>query len=152
MAKETSPCTLVYTLNDLSAMSFDDFSIVVRSLHSFNVDSFTPRPENNAMNVRLNYQASIANIKAKMGDLNDIISVFKLSYVKENELSRLAELRSRYNFGGESTMGQPSVGPIRQQRRRAIATSPYQKAKVIQQQGWSAAFQPDEGAGPSGQV
>nr|QTE03842.1 MAG: hypothetical protein [Periparus ater parvoviridae sp.] len=121
MAKNISyePSTLVYTLLDTSEISFNDFSLIVRSLHSYMVDSILPNPESNNVHVKLNYQASLANATAKLGSLQNIISVTKLSsFVKDTELTTLEQLRRRYNFGGDAPAA-PSYLPGRN-RQRAI--------------------------------
>lgn len=93
------PCTLVYTLMDTNIVSFDDFHLIVRGLHSYQVDSITPHPDMNNVHVKLNYQASIANAQAKLGSLAAVVSVSKLSsFVKENEFTRLEQLRRRFNI------------------------------------------------------
>lgn len=94
------PCTLVYTLLDDSECTFDDFCLIIRSLHTYMVDSITPNPDRNNVHVKLNYQASIANATAKLGFLQSCVGVTKLStFVKESEYSRLEQLRRQFNIG-----------------------------------------------------
>lgn len=94
------PCTLVYTLLDESKIGFDDFYLVVRSLHSYMVDSIVPNPENLNVHVKLNYQASIINAQQKLGALQSAVGVTKLSsHINESEFTRLEQLRRRFGVG-----------------------------------------------------
>lgn len=101
MARNIShePCTLVYTLLDSNAISFEDFSLIVRSLHSYMVDSIKPNPEQLNVHVKLNYQASLVNATAKLGDLQQYVGLTKLSsFVQDSELTRLEMLRKQFNI------------------------------------------------------
>nr|QTE03820.1 MAG: hypothetical protein 2 [Parus major densovirus] len=135
------PCTLVYTLLNEDIISFDDFCLLIRANHSFMVESIIPNPDTNNVQVKLNYQASLVNAISKLGDLQQVIAVTKLSaYVKENELSRLDELRRQFNISTSSTavdieqpVHQPIGGPRRGRGGKAAAVfaprpAPYKKA------------------------
>lgn len=108
------PCTLVYTLLD-PEFCFDDFSLIVRSLHNYMVDSIVPHPDSLSIHVKLQYQASVANAIAKLGSLQSTIAVTKLNgMIKENEYSRLEQLRRQYGLGCvESAAPQPMVRATR---------------------------------------
>lgn len=94
------PCTLVYTLVDPNVISFDDFALIIRSLHSYMVQSITPNPGQNNVHVKLGYQASIANAQTKLGMLKNAVHVSKLgSYVDVSEFSHLEQLRRTYGIG-----------------------------------------------------
>lgn len=94
------PCTLVYTLLDPSIINFDDFSLIVRSLHSYMVDSIVPNADQNNVHVKLNYQASVGNAIQKLGSLQSAVGVTKLSsYVKESEFAHLERLRRQFAIG-----------------------------------------------------
>lgn len=115
------PCTLVYTLLTNEFLDFEDFYLLVRSLHTFMVEAVTPNPELQNVHVRLNYQASIANAIAKLGDLQGIISVTKLSaFVQESELSRLEDIKRRFNIGpgAAETEQPPPVAPKKTYKKR----------------------------------
>lgn len=138
---EETPSTVVYTLLS-NELSFDDFDLIVRSLHSYMVDDFIKHPENNSIHVKLGYQASIKNIKAKMGGLSNVIGVMKLAHVKENELSRLESLRELYSFGFDDAAGSGTSSAVGPTRRRPVGggrrPTPYEKAKAVMQMGQSA--------------
>lgn len=112
------PCTLVYTLLDTNELSFDDFSLIIRSLHTYMVETVVPNPEMNNVHVKLNYQASLGNAIAKLGSLQSSIGVTKLSsFVNESEFSRLESLRRKFGIGvGDSDS--PAV-PTTYKSRRA---------------------------------
>lgn len=106
----TEPCTLVYTLLDSNELPYDDFYLIVRSLHSYMVEKIIPHPDANNVHVKLQYQASVANAEAKLGDLSSLVSVTKLSsFIKDTEISHLEQLRRRFNIGGAD----PAPGPSR---------------------------------------
>lgn len=93
------PCTLVYTLINSSMLCYEDFYLLIRSLHSFMVESITSVPEANSVHVKLGYQASVSNAIKKLGGLRNFVSVNKLSsHVKQSELSRLEYLRQQYGL------------------------------------------------------
>lgn len=109
------PCTLVYTLLDCSIIPFNDFELLVRSLHNYMVEAIIPNPDLQNVHVKLNYQASVANAQAKLADLQSIVAVTKLSsFVKENEFPRLEQLRRRFGIGsGDQTSGGVQPVPYR---------------------------------------
>lgn len=136
------PCTLVYTLIDPKVINFEDMSLIVRSLHSFMVESVTPNPSQNNVHVKLNYQASVANAQNKLGSLQCAVAVTKLSnFVQESEFSRLEQLKRKYGIGqqDDAVCPPPSVNPPRGNRGRgrgrvpkfAPRPSPYKKAPEI---------------------
>lgn len=95
------PCTLVYTLTDYKSLSFDDFSLLIRGMHSYMVEDITAFPDSKSMHVKLGYQASIENATKKLGDLAHLCVVSKLStFVKDTEIQRLNELKMRFNIAG----------------------------------------------------
>lgn len=127
------PCTLVYTLLNDKKLSFDDFSLIVRSLHSYMVESVTPNKDLKNVQVRLSYQASVTNAQNKLGKLRNIIGISKLSqHVDQSEFPRLEQLRAKYGLTcGENEPVQPrgrGVGPTRGKQifRRP---NPYPKTK-----------------------
>lgn len=102
-------CTLVYTLLDESQLNFDDFSLIVRSLHSYMVDEIKENPEMKNVHVKLGYQASLINAQNKLGALRNIVGISKLSsHVKESEFSRLEQLRQQFGLSNpEYEQSQP---------------------------------------------
>lgn len=112
-----NPCTLVYTLLDDSVISFDDFYLLIRGSHSFQVEAFVPKPEYLTVHVKLKYEASTVNAQRKLGELSSYISVTKLSsFVKDDELSKLDQLRKRFGITGESP--QQQYAPVQSRRGR----------------------------------
>lgn len=95
--------SLIYTLNsDQNDLSFDEFVIVVKSLHSFRVQEITPDPINKSVIVKLNYNCSMKNVRAKAGNLP--VTVFKVNpNIAPAELSTLETLRNKFRFGVETT-------------------------------------------------
>lgn len=104
-------CTLVYTLLDDSVLNFNDFSLIVRSLHSFMVEDIKENAAMKNVHVKLGYQASVINAQNKLGALKNCIGISKLSsHVKECELSRLDQLRKQFGlFNGSDEQPQPGT-------------------------------------------
>lgn len=125
------PCTLVYTLLDPTIISYDDFELIIRSLHKYLVESITPNREMQNVHVKLGYQASIVNIKSKLGLLRDAIGVIKLSsFIKECEISKLEQLRQQFGlFGGENDESRPQR-PYKPRGRCATFARPYARKGV----------------------
>lgn len=138
------PCTLVYTLLDEEQLCFDDFYLIVRSLHSFMVESIVPNIEHKNVHVKLGYQASIANAQNKLGTLKNVIAISKLSnYIKDCEFSRLERLRQQFGLltdepvpmpkqrgrpprGGRGVFGQrPAPYPKKPRASTSTATDEY---------------------------
>lgn len=107
------PCTLVYTLINPCDLKFDDFCLIVRSLHTYMVEDIVPYPESNCVHVKLGYQASTANAIKKLGPmLPQYIAINKLStYVKESELLTLDCLKKRFGFGAEAINDDCEIQP-----------------------------------------
>lgn len=108
--------SLVYTLDPLNAakLEFADFYLIIRSLHTFKVSKISPDEAAGTVIVDLGYNASIKNVRAKLGGAAAAISVAKANpNVAPTELGRLAQLKSLFNFGGpiaedEDETSQPS--------------------------------------------
>lgn len=94
------PSTLVYTLIDPNILTYDEFSLIVRSLHSYLVEDIVTYPESNTVHVKLGFQASVANAMKKLGRLESAIAITKLStFVADKELPLLDSLKRRFGFG-----------------------------------------------------
>lgn len=94
------PSTLVYTLLNTKKLPFDHFSLIIRSLHSYMVDAIIPSSEENCVRVKLLYQASVKNARAKLGKLSKFVTVHKMSqFIEDKELPLLDKLKSEFGFG-----------------------------------------------------
>lgn len=97
------PCTLVYTLTNSKDLSFEDFGLLIRGMHSYMVEDITTFENTKTVHVKLGYQASIDNTTKKLKDLANYCVVSKLSsHVKDTEIQRLNELKLRFNIAGGS--------------------------------------------------
>lgn len=117
------PCTLIYKLYDCIKLPFKDFYLIVRSLHSYMVESITPYPDTGTVHVKLQYQASIANATKKMGEkLAQIVSITKLSsFINSDEISQLDDLKRRFGFGDSNYDSAPEAsfaGPHYSKKRK----------------------------------
>lgn len=98
------PCTLVYTLNNTDILCFDDFSLIIRGLHSYMVEDIKEFKAKNTIHVRLGYQASVENATRKMANLCKYVTITKMSnFVKEDEISKLEELKRKFNIVGTTS-------------------------------------------------
>lgn len=94
------PSTLVYTLLDANELPFEQFSLIVRSLHTYMVEDIVQYPDSKTIHVKLGFQASVANACKKLGNLDQVIAITKLSsFVTDNELPLLDQLKRKYGFG-----------------------------------------------------
>ena len=115
------PCTLVYTNLPNSPIAFEDFYLIIRSLHNYMVEAITPNAELSNVHVKLGYQASVKNVREKLGGLQQHISVSKLSsFVKDTELLRLEELKKQYGIIVPGEPSAPSAVPGRPKKRAAV--------------------------------
>jgi len=96
------------------------------------VESITPNAELSNVHVKLGYQASVKNVREKLGGLQQHVSVSKLSsFVQDTELLRLEELKKKY---GIIVPGEPTTAPAvpgRQKKETSplqATTSPLQSA------------------------
>lgn len=91
-------CTLVYKNLDEKLLPWKKFYLAVRALHQFRVEKIEPRESENAVIVKLQYNASMKNVRAKVGNLP--IAVNKQNpFVDLSELADLEALRASFNFG-----------------------------------------------------
>lgn len=106
------PCTLVYSLLENAPINFDQFSLIVRSLHTYMVEDIKPLPDQKCVHVMLKYQASVKNATNKLGALEEHILISKMStYVKQNELFDLDTLQKQYGFGSTTTSNEQEERP-----------------------------------------
>lgn len=111
------PSTLVYTLLNPDKLSFKNFSLIIRSLHTYMVEDIVPYADKNCVHVKLNYQASVKNAGMKLGKLSKFVSVHKLStFVKDDELSTLDQLQRDFGFGAHDDET-PNKKVVRPQKR-----------------------------------
>lgn len=63
------------------------------------VDSIVPQEDTSTVHVKLGYQASLKNVREKLGGLAAHVAVSKLStFVQDSELVRLEELKRQYGI------------------------------------------------------
>lgn len=104
----TLPCppveqsTLVYTLKpDCTEVTWHEFSLIVRSLHSYKVIERKEDPESGTISVTVGYFANTTNARKRLGTTGNFISVSRLSSsIEVSELQTLHNLRSKFDFGG----------------------------------------------------
>nr|QTE03901.1 MAG: hypothetical protein [Phylloscopus fuscatus densovirus] len=145
------PSTLVYTLLENSEINFEDFNLLIRSMHTFMVNDIVSNPDKNNVHVKLGYQASVANAQAKLGDLAAVIAVTKMSaFVKEHEFSHLDELRRRFNIPSSSSSIEETPQPAKRTRggpvRRAFTARPVPYKKATLQKPMQTVYEEREAA------
>lgn len=93
--------SLIYTLND-SSLDFQEFALVIRDLHSYKVKGFEDNSDGNQVVVHLLYNASMKNVRSKLGNLP--VTVNKCNpFVAPHELKTIEALRTKYKFGNPTT-------------------------------------------------
>lgn len=94
--------SLVYTLLNSEQISWDEFSLIIRSLHSYRVTSSQEDPETQTITVTLDYFANTANAQRRLGKAGEFIAVSRLSSnIKNDELQTLQHLKRKFEFGRE---------------------------------------------------
>lgn len=89
---------LIYHLNDDAPVTFEQFSLVVRSLHQYKVEAIVASAETKTVEVKLYYNASMKNVRAKLGKFPATVNK-QNPFVKPEEMSELEALRSTFDFG-----------------------------------------------------
>lgn len=94
--------TLIYTIApNCTELSWDEFSLIIRSLHSYKVVSFKEDQASGSISVTVGYFANTSNARKRLGNASEHISVSRLSgSVQINELQALQQLRTKFGFGG----------------------------------------------------
>lgn len=91
--------SLTYTLLDESIL-WDEFSLIIRSLHSYEVISIDEDPECKTITVTVGYFANQSNARKRLGKCEEFIAVSRESgNVKRDELQTLQQLRRKFGFG-----------------------------------------------------
>lgn len=101
--------TLVYTLLDDEQISWSEFSLIVRSLHSYKVTSTEESPEHKTITVVVGYFANLGNAQKRLGRAAEFISVGRMSSsVQPSELQTLSMLKRKFGFGRDNEEEEPS--------------------------------------------
>lgn len=121
---DSNSCTLIYSLDPGAPITFDQFTLIVRSLHSYKVKYFKTYLESNIIEVKLDYNASMKNVRAKLGNVPG--TVIKANpYIQTNEISELESLRSTFRFGNEAAEEEPEVPVAPKKRKYKKVSTPY---------------------------
>lgn len=109
----TGNSTLVYELDEQQkVLTFDEFFLIIRSLHSYRVTSIKPDREAGNVTVELGYVCSIKNVRSKLGVLP--VKVSKLNpNLDISELPLLSELRRKFGFGQVEAEESPAPKPAK---------------------------------------
>lgn len=93
--------TLIYTLaKDCEKINWNEFSLIIRSLHSYKVLEHKEDEKNGTVSVTVGYFANCSNARKRLAGLSEFISVSRLSTnINPNELQTLQELRAKFGFG-----------------------------------------------------
>lgn len=146
------PSTLVYTLLDPRACTFEQFFLLVKGNHSHMVDDFIPFKSTQTVHVKLQYQASVANATAKLGHLASIVSVSKLNnHIREDEYAELHRLQQHFKIGSATSHPAPIIPVIPKPIRKrgtfaATRPTPYKPKKSTPKQPTSVVSEEEEDA------
>lgn len=111
--------TLIYSLAEEAPITFDQFNLIIRSLHGYKVDKIIPDKTTSTTSVGLHYFASVTNARKKLGPkLAEFIGIERVSEnVKTCELQDLQRLRALYQFGGPIEEDEPATRKPNKKRR-----------------------------------
>lgn len=109
-------CTLIYTLIDSTVITFSEFYLIVRGLHSWKVKKFEPKEAESSVYVYLDYNASLKNVRAKLGTLPVVVNK-QNPFVDTSELSDLSTLRAKFGFGRPTEEEEPET-PVAGKKRK----------------------------------
>lgn len=91
--------SLTYTLLD-DTVNWEEFSLIIRSLHSYEVISFNEDQESKTITVTVGYFANQGNARKRLGKCGDFIAVSReSSNIRREELQTLQQLRRKFGFG-----------------------------------------------------
>lgn len=91
--------SLTYTLID-DTVTWSEFSLIIRSLHSYEVISINEDPECKAITVTVGYFANQNNARKRLGKCQEFIAVSRESTnIRKEELQTLQQLRRKFGFG-----------------------------------------------------
>lgn len=108
--------SLIYSLEEDAPLTFDQFHLIVRSLHSYKVKQFKPDPCNRTVTVDLLYNASMKNVRAKLGSVPATVNKAN-PHLNPSELYDLEALRSTFGFGNNSQEEEPET-PVPAKKRK----------------------------------
>lgn len=95
--------SLTYTIIDNDKITWSEFSLIIRSLHSYKVISFNEDEQNKTITVTVAYFANAANARKRLGRASEIIGVSReSSNVQKDELQTLQQLRRKFGFGRDN--------------------------------------------------
>lgn len=111
---------LTYTLLDETQITWPEFSLIIRSLHSFKVISFNEDKESKTIAVTVAYFANTGNARKRLGNASKFIEVSReSSNVQHDELQTLQQLRRKFGFG--RTNDDEECPPPEQNKKRRYA-------------------------------
>lgn len=114
---------LTYTLLSDAAppdFSWSDFSLIIRSLHSFKVVSINEDPQSKTITVTVAYFANAGNARKRLGGAGEFIAVSRESTnVQREELQNLQLLRRRFGFGRDNEEEERTSSKPSKKRRYA---------------------------------
>lgn len=120
--------SLIYTLesNDLC---FTEFALIIRDLHCFKVKAFEDNSDGNQVVVHLLYNASMKNVRAKLGDLP--VSVTKCNpFIQPDQIKTVEKLRLKYKFGNLPEEEEPEAPVTNKKRKYAKVPKPVVQVSV----------------------
>lgn len=112
--------TLTYTLFDDTKLTWAHFSLIIRSLHSYEVLEINEDQDAKTIQVTVGYFANANNARLRLGRAIDYISVTReSSNVSRDELQTLQQLRAEFGFGNNEEVEECKASKSRKKRRYA---------------------------------
>lgn len=91
-------CTLIYALNSNATITFNQFYLIVRSLHVYKVKNIIKKEDQGVIEVTLDYNCSMKTVRAKLGNVPGTVTK-QNPFVSSAEVNELEKLRAELGFG-----------------------------------------------------
>lgn len=112
--------SLTYTLINEDKVTWAEFSLIIRSLHNYEVISISESEESKTITVTVGYFANARNARKRLGQCVEFIEVSReSSNVRQDELQSLQQLRRKFGFGGNNDDEEPTTSKPNKKRRYA---------------------------------
>lgn len=114
---------LAYQMVENDIITFEDFELIIRGLHSYKVLKIEPQPEENAVLVTLDYIANIKNVRGKLGSLPATVSKLNPN-LPVSEIGKYNKFKEMFGLGS-TVEPEESQAPGKSKKRKYKESSGY---------------------------
>lgn len=118
--------SLIYTKDESPEgreLTFTEFALIIRDLHSYKVKSFEDNSDGDQVVVHLLYNASMKNVRQRLGTVPATVRKCN-PFIQPHELRTVESLRTRYKFGNKVEEEEPETPEPAKKRRYKKVSSP----------------------------